>query len=77
MEVNVEEARNRLGHLLDEVQSGEEITILRSGEEVARIVPPKRDRLRLPHLNDFRSSIRISVGSLSKMVKINKEEKRY
>ena len=33
------EAKNRLGHLLDLVEQGEEITITRHGKNVARIVP--------------------------------------
>jgi prevent-host-death family protein len=32
------EAKNRLGHLLDLVEQGEEITITRHGKEVARLV---------------------------------------
>jgi prevent-host-death family protein len=40
------EAKNRLGHLLDLVERGEEVTITRHGREVARLVPakPARDR---------------------------------
>jgi prevent-host-death family protein len=40
------EAKNRLGHLLDLVERGEEVTIARHGREVARLVPakPSRDR---------------------------------
>jgi prevent-host-death family protein len=40
------EAKNRLGHLLDLVERGEEVTITRHGREVARLVParPSRDR---------------------------------
>jgi prevent-host-death family protein len=41
------EAKNKLGHLLDLVEQGEEITITRHGKEVARIVSarstPKRE----------------------------------
>jgi len=33
------EAKNRLGRLLDRVQGGEEITITRHGNPVARLVP--------------------------------------
>jgi prevent-host-death family protein len=33
------EAKNRLGHLLDLVERGEEVTITRHGREVARLVP--------------------------------------
>lgn len=32
------EAKNKLGHLLDLVEQGEEVTITRHGKEVARLV---------------------------------------
>jgi prevent-host-death family protein len=40
------EAKNKLGHLLDLVERGEEVTITRHGREVARLVParPVRNR---------------------------------
>ncbi len=34
------EAKNRLGHLLDLVEQGEDVVITRHGHEVARLVPP-------------------------------------
>jgi prevent-host-death family protein len=44
------EAKNRLGHLLDLVERGEEVTITRHGKDVARMVParsrPGRDEAR-------------------------------
>jgi prevent-host-death family protein len=40
-EVGAFEAKNKLGHLLDLVEHGEEIIITRHGKEVARLVPPK------------------------------------
>ena len=44
------EAKNKLGHLLDLVEQGEEVTITRHGKDVARIVPassrPGRDAAR-------------------------------
>lgn len=36
------EAKNRLGHLLDLVEQGEEVTITRHGKAVARLVPPQK-----------------------------------
>ena len=35
------EAKNKLGHLLDLVEQGEEVTITRHGKDVARIVPAR------------------------------------
>jgi prevent-host-death family protein len=38
-EVGAFEAKNRFGHLLDQVEHGEEIVITRRGKAVARLVP--------------------------------------
>lgn len=35
------EAKNKLGHLLDLVEQGEEVTITRHGRDVARLVPAR------------------------------------
>ncbi len=39
MQIGAFEAKNKLGHLLDLVEAGEEVTITRHGKEVARLVP--------------------------------------
>lgn len=41
LEFDAFEAKNRLGHLLDLVEQGEEVTITRHGKEVARLVPAR------------------------------------
>jgi prevent-host-death family protein len=41
-EIGAFEAKNKLGHLLDLVEQGEEITITRRGKEVARLVPARQ-----------------------------------
>ena len=46
-QVGAFEAKNKLGHLLDLVEQGEEVTITRRGKEVARLVPA-----RLTHSRD-------------------------
>ena len=40
------EAKNKLGHLLDLVEQGEEVTITRHGKEVARLLPARPIRNR-------------------------------
>ncbi len=40
--VGVHEAKTNLSKLLERVSAGEEIAITRRGEEVARLVPPRR-----------------------------------
>ena len=57
MEINVKEARRKFRELLDRVEQGDEVVVLRHGKAVARIVPLKRTGKRLPDLDDFRRSI--------------------
>ena len=45
-EVGAFEAKNRLGHLLDLVEQGEEVAITRHGKQVARLVPARPIRSR-------------------------------
>lgn len=45
-DVGVHEAKTTLSKLLKRVEAGEEITISRGGEPVARLVPVKTDRRR-------------------------------
>ncbi len=44
--VGVHEAKTHLSRLLERVTAGEEISITRRGEEVARLVPAARQRPR-------------------------------
>ena len=57
--VNVREVRENLRAYLERAESGEEISILRRGKEVARLVPPERKPGRFPDLAEFRASIKI------------------
>ena len=77
MEINVKEARRRLSNLLDLVENGEEIVITRRGKQVATLIPTLSGNLRLPNLAEFRSSIRISDGSLSASILAARNQERY
>ena len=46
MEVSVHEAKTHLSRLLRRIASGEEVTILRSGTPVARLIPIREKPLR-------------------------------
>ena len=74
--VSVAEARRRLKALLDEVSSGHEVSVVRRGREVARLVPPKRGGRRLPILGPFRASIRVTGEPLSRTVVRARREAR-
>ncbi|MDP2798751.1 MAG: type II toxin-antitoxin system prevent-host-death family antitoxin, partial [Deltaproteobacteria bacterium] len=54
MKINAKEARNKLSSLLNQIEEGKEVVILRRGKEVARLVPPKGEVRVLPKLKDFR-----------------------
>jgi len=77
MEINVKEARKRLSSLLDRVEEGAEVILLRRGKEVARLVPSSATGKRLPSLRDFRSSIKLGGGHLSETVIQGRQEERY
>jgi prevent-host-death family protein len=75
--VGVVEARQRLRALLDEVAAGKEVCVLRRGKEVARLVPPKGRRRRLPSLGAFRQSLRVHGEPLSATVIRTRADARY
>jgi prevent-host-death family protein len=77
MKVNVKDARSRLSFLLDQVEKGGEVVILRRGKEVARLVPTRGEAKPLPSLKDFRSSIKIAGEPLSSVVIQGRDEERY
>ena len=77
MEINAKEARTRFSALLDEVEQGNEITIVRRGKKVARLVPAEGSGKTLPTLNDFRASIHLKGQTLSEAVIREREEVRY
>jgi prevent-host-death family protein len=76
--VSVAEARRTLRALLDEVSAGHEVLVVRRGQEVARLVPPKPSRRRrLPPLASFRASIRVKGEPMSGLVVRARRESRY
>jgi prevent-host-death family protein len=67
--VSVKQARESFKKLLDEVEAGGQVIILRRGKEVARLVPPASTRKRpRPDLGAFRASIRVKGEPLSRTV---------
>jgi prevent-host-death family protein len=75
--VNVAEARRRLKALLDEVSAGQQVSVVRRGREVARLVPPSPKKGRLPALGSFRASIRVTGESVSRTVVRARRDARY
>jgi len=75
--VSVKEARSTLKALLERVESGEEIVLLRRGKEVARLVPPQAEERVLPELRKFRDSLRVKGLPMSTEVSRTRAEERY
>lgn len=77
MEVNVKEARANISSLLDRIQKGEEVLILRRGKRVARLVPVDTAQRRLPDLSTFRNSLQVKGEPLSQTVIQDRDQERY
>jgi prevent-host-death family protein len=75
--VSVAEARKNLKALLDEVSSGHEVSVVRRGQEVARLVPPPQKARRLPPLGSFRASIHVTGEPVSRAVIRARRNERY
>ncbi len=75
--VSVKEARENLRSLLDRVAAGEEVSLLRRGKEVARLIPPRSTGRRLPSLETFRRAVSVGGRSLSDEVARGRREERY
>lgn len=66
---NAREARKQFSHLMDQVENGEEIFILRRGKIVAHIVPYTKGAAKpLPSLKEFRGAIQLTGEPLSEMI---------
>ncbi|MFH0785021.1 MAG: type II toxin-antitoxin system prevent-host-death family antitoxin [Pseudomonadota bacterium] len=77
MEVNLKEAKSKMGSLLDRSQMGEEVVIMRRGKRIAKLVPVSITSKRLPDLHSFRNSITVKGDSLGSAVVDDRNEARY
>ncbi len=73
--VNVREAREQLPDLLDRVEHGEEVVVVRRGKPVARLVPVEHAAKRLPSLSQFRQSIGSKGTSSVDLVRRERDER--
>lgn len=74
---NVKEARQQFSYLLNQVENGEEVLILRRGNIVAHIIPhsSKKNHKKLPSLKHFRSQAKVKGTPLSTLITKAREEK--
>lgn len=75
--LSVREARQQFRRLLDRVQAGDEVMVMRRGVEVARLVRPERIPARLPDLDAFRASVKVAGRSLSREITENRRSSRF
>ena len=78
LNVNLKEARKRIGDLVNAAERGESVIITRRGKKVARIVSAnERSAGGLPELAKFRASIAVKGKPLSRIVIAKRRESRY
>ncbi len=75
--VSVREARQRLRYLVELVQAGDEVIVLRRGIEVGKLVQPARKTVPLPDLSNLRASVELRGRALSREVKESRRSSRY
>ena len=75
--VSVRKVREDLRRLLDEVQAGDQVVVLRQGVEVGRFALPERKAPPLPDLSRFRDSIKVRGPALSQSVREARQSSRY
>jgi len=75
--VSVREARKGLRRLLDQVQAGDEVVVLRRGVEVGRLVRPERKTPPLPDLSRLRASVKLRGRALSQDIRQARRSSRY
>jgi prevent-host-death family protein len=75
--VSVREARQRLRRLLEQVQAGDEVVVLRRGIEVGRLVRAERKAVPLPDLSGLRASVKLRGRALSQDIREGRRSSRY
>ena len=77
LRVSVREARQGLRRLLEQVQAGDEVVVLRRGVEVGRLVGPQRRTTPLPDMSDLRASVKLRGRPLSEDIGQARRGGRY
>lgn len=77
LEINVKEARSNLSAILDRVEKGEEIVVIRRGKRIARISNIDSKLSPLKSLKRFRDKINVKGTSLSQTVIDQREKERF
>lgn len=75
--INVRETRENLASLLDAVAAGEEITIIRHGKPVARLLAPLSTSVQFPDRTELRLALPMAHERAADAVRNLREEERY
>ena len=75
--MSIKDARANFSALLDQVEAGDELVLIRRGKAVARIVPPHVRGRRLPKLGALRASLTVTGQPLSREVRRGRDRERY
>jgi len=75
--VSVRDARQHFRRLLDQVQAGDEVVVLRRGVAVGRLVRPERKAIPLPDLSGLRAAVRVRGRALSQAIREARRSSRY
>ncbi len=73
-EIGAFEAKNKLGHLLDLAEKGEEIIITRHGKQVARLLPIAKPfdreaaRRAVAEIKKMRKGMRMSAAEIRELI---------
>ncbi|NWO05993.1 MAG: type II toxin-antitoxin system prevent-host-death family antitoxin [Alteromonadaceae bacterium] len=74
---NVRETREKLSNLLDAVECGEEIVILRHGKPAARLTAPQAQPVSFPDRSQLRESLPASPETSGQAVRNLRDEERF
>ena len=75
--IGVRELRQKLSAVLKAVARGEDVTVIRHGEPVARLIPPERRVPSLPSMKSLRDSVRMRGKTLSEEIVSEREADRF
>lgn len=77
MDIGTKELRNRLSEILDRVERGERVRIVRRGRPAAELAPLRPDARGLPDLAGFRAGIKVRGKPTSQLIIGERRKARY
>ncbi|QIT55926.1 type II toxin-antitoxin system prevent-host-death family antitoxin [Aquisalimonas sp. 2447] len=75
--INVRSMRGQISKILDRVQAGEEVVIVRRGQPAARIIPPTSGTVRFERHSELREQLPPMHESSGEFTRRLREDERY